>query len=139
MLFCVRGCEVLQPAAKLLELLGRVAKHHAERVLEEEARAGHAQHELLLEQLLAELDVVLEFRELFEVDAHHHVDRTFRLGGRDALDALHRVVGCLRGDAELLVKALEEGIGNGLQNSNGGELSERAGVHVQHGHLVQVG
>ena len=114
MLYRVGLRECLQSLTELLEELGRVAKHHAERVLIAEARAWNAEHVLLLEKFLAERDVVLDVRELLEIDADHHVDRALRLRGRDAFDTLHRVECRISCSAELLVKAFEEGVRNGL-------------------------
>ena len=128
--------ELLQALAKLIDSGLSGAEDHAEEALLEEALRGERQAVLLLEQLLAEVDIVFDAFKLLKVNAHHHIhgcaasNRSYTSDGGEASE------GGLAGGGQLLLHGFEVTVGHLRQDSRQGLLHQR--IRVQLNHRVHV-
>lgn len=65
--------ELLQAITKLIDSSLCGAEDHAEEAFLKEALRWEGQAVLLLQQLLAEVDIVFDAFELLKVNTHHHI------------------------------------------------------------------
>ena len=126
------GAELLQAIAKLIDSGLCGAEDHAEEALLEEALRGERQAVLLLEQLLAEVDIVFDALKLVKVDAHHHIhgcaasNRSYTSDGGEAGE------GGLRRGRQLLLHGFEVTVGHLRQDSGEGLLHQRIWMQLNH-------
>ena len=88
--FIVCCAELLQALSKLIDSGLSGAEDHAEEAFLEEALRRESQAVLLLQKLLAKVDIVFDAFKLVEVNSYHHVhggtasDRSYTSDGAEA-------------------------------------------------------